>query len=499
VLEPIVSLEPGAVVDDRYEIIRPISSGATSETYLATDRRLGRAIALRTLRPALAANPDVVTKFRRAAGAFGAVRGPEIVTMFDYGVDGDLCYLSTEFVDGRSVADEVRANGALKAELAVGAALDVASALDTVHRAGLLHGGLEPSDVFLRKTGVAKVTDFGTNGPALGAVQPGTAADTAMYLSPEQARGEAAGVRSDLYALGLVFYEMLTGAAAFAGTDAQEIAKRQVAELPRPPSQLVSPLPFGCDVIAMRLLAKHPEDRYQSAAEVMNDLRGLRDTIRPPLSSGPTHFTEERYTEMVNLGAATPGDATLAITMPPASRAPAASAGASASSGSASSGRGWLWAAATIVIVALFVGVLVIAMNGSGSSKSKPNPNPKPTQAVTVPNVVGRQELDATTRLENLGFQVSATQQANFDIPAGQVFDQSPNGGTKGNKGDAVVLTVSSGAQTTTTGATTTTDTTTTASTTSTTSSAPATTTAATTTAPPTTAASATSAPTTST
>lgn len=489
-----MSLEPGAVVDDRYEIIRPISSGATSETYLATDRRLGRAIALRTLRPALAANPDVVTKFRRAAGAFGAVRGPEIVTMFDYGVDGDLCYLSTEFVDGRSVADEVRANGALKAELAVGAALDVASALDTVHRAGLLHGGLEPSDVFLRETGGAKVTDFGTNGPALGAVQPGTAADTAMYLSPEQARGEAAGVRSDLYALGLVFYEMLTGAAAFAGTDAQEIAKRQVTELPRPPSQLVSPLPFGCDVIAMRLLAKHPEDRYQSAAEVMNDLRGLRDTIRPPLSSGPTHFTEARYTEMVNLGAATPGDATLAITMPPASRAPAASAGASVSSGSASSSRGWLWAAATIVIVALFVGVLAIAMNGSGSSKSKPNP--KPTQTVTVPSVVGRQELDATTRLENLGFQVSATQQANFDIPAGQVFDQSPNGGTKGNKGDAVVLTVSSGPPTTTTGATTTTDTTTTASTTS---SAPTTTTAATTTAPTTTTASSTSAPTTTT
>ncbi|MFN8037122.1 MAG: protein kinase [Acidimicrobiia bacterium] len=469
-----MTLEPGAVVDGRYEITRQLSAGATSETYLATDRRLGRDVALRTLRPGLA-TLDVVAKFRQAAGAFGAVRGPEIVTVYDYGVDGDVCYVSTEYVDGHSVAHEIRSGGAFAPERAVQTALEVATALDTVHRAGLIHGGLTPRCVLLPARGGAKVADFGTNGPALGAVQPGTAAEIAMYLSPEQSRGDTPDARSDLYALGVLFYEMLTGASPFAGTDVHEIARRQVAELPPPPSRLAAPLPFGCDVVVMRLLAKHPEDRYHSADEVAGDLLGLRDTIRPPQPSGPT-----RRTELVDLSGG--GDATMAMTMPPGPP-PATPAPTTAPP---TTGRGWLWAAATIVIVALFVGVIVLALK-SGDSGSKPEPTSTTAGAIRVPNVVGKLEVAATDQLRALGFQVTVTSQSNVVVPAGQVFDQSPNAGAKAQKDDVVLLTVSTGAPTTTTASTTTTAPTTTAPITTTaapttTATAPATTTAPTTT-----------------
>lgn len=476
--------EAGAVIEDRYQLLNGLAGSATCEIYEARDARLARPVVLRVLRPELAADARIVERFRRCARVAVGLHSPKIVTVFDYGVDGDACFLSTEHLEGRTLADELAEPGIFPIDQAVDYALDIAEALAAAHAVGLIHGGLEPSRVMLTAGGTAKVAEFGTTLAVLrhasdteghtsdstgdGSNVAVSMFENASYVSPEQVGGAAPDTRSDLYNLGLLFSEMITGEKVFVGADSLDTARRQVEDPPRAPSYLVAPLPFGCDTIVLHLLAKDPADRYASAGALVADLRGLRETIRP-LSETPAggHLSPSKPSFVPSLLPLV-ADATMAVERLSETDGPAERASTSVDAAdrtdaeidavpdevSGSRVMGWAFAVAAAAIVAVMVALVVVALNSDNAVTPRPKPAVPTTQksgSQVVPSVTETTEDVARARLIARGFEVTTVRVSNFNALDGWVFDQSPAAGERVDKGSVVTLTVSSGIPTTTT------------------------------------------------
>src|SRR4051812_4994294 len=257
-------------------IVRKLGAGGMADVYLAEDQELGRRIAIKILNDRHANDEQFIERFRREAKNAAALNHPNIVSIYDRGEAEHTYYIAMEFLDGRTLKELVVGRGPAPVKVAVEYARQILSALRFAHRHGIVHRDIKPHNVLVDREGRVKVTDFGIARAGTSQMtEAGSIVGTAQYLSPEQARGTEVDQRSDLYSLGVVLYELLTGQTPFDGDTPVEIAMKHLSAAPRPPSQIRHDVPHDLDTVVTRALAKDPAARYQSADEMEADLERL--------------------------------------------------------------------------------------------------------------------------------------------------------------------------------------------------------------------------------
>jgi serine/threonine-protein kinase len=412
------------VFGGRYAVIERVGTGGMAEVYRARDDLLGREVAIKVLHDRYSRDRSFVERFRREAQAAANLNHPNIVALYDYGADGDTYFIVMEFIEGRSLSDIISSEGPLLPERAADIASDVARALDKAHANGLVHRDVKPGNIMITNSGQTKVTDFGIARALSGdgdqtMTQTGMVIGTAAYLSPEQAQGNTIDARSDVYSLGIVLYEMLTGQAPFTGDTPLAIAYKHVRENPEPPSTVNADVPAGLDAVTMKALAKNPDNRYSSAMEMQDDLQrfcnGQRVLATPLLAD-----------ETAIAGAATGTQVMRTAQYEDYEDEP-------------QNKRAAIYIVVTLLILAAF-GLVAWLFAGNLLGNDEP---------VDVPNVVGKPLDEARTILEEAGLEV-ATEPKNSKKPEDQVLEQDPEAGEEAVTGDTVTLTISAGiAQTT--------------------------------------------------
>ncbi len=270
-------------MDNRYTLIEPLGSGGMAEVYLAHDEVLDRDVALKILRDQYAGDEEFVERFRREAQSAARLSHPNIVSIYDRGRSEDgAYYIAMEYVPRGTLKDRIKRDGALEPGVAIGAALQIADALSAAHENGVVHRDIKPQNVLVTKTGDVKVTDFGIARAASSPLtQTSAVLGTAGYMSPEQAMGKPVGQGSDLYSLGVVLFEMLTGTLPYSAESPIALAMMHVNEPPRSPREVSPNVPEPLDAITLKLLAKSPEDRYASAEELAGDLERVGSGLPP--------------------------------------------------------------------------------------------------------------------------------------------------------------------------------------------------------------------------
>src|SRR6476620_9257586 len=266
--------------DGRYRILRKLGTGGMANVYLAEDEVLGRHVAIKILNDRHAGDEQFGERFRREAKNAASLSHPNIVSIYDRGEAEGTYYIAMEYLDGRSLKELILSRGPAPVSVAIDYARQILAALRFAHRNGIVHRDIKPHNVLVDSEGHVKVTDFGiARAGASQMTEEGSIIGTAQYLSPEQPRGTPVDQTSDLYSLGIVLYELLTGQVPFTGDTPVEIAMKHLSTIPEPPSARRDDVPPNVDMVVLRALAKDPSDRFQSAEEMDAELervaRGL--------------------------------------------------------------------------------------------------------------------------------------------------------------------------------------------------------------------------------
>ncbi|MFL5992434.1 MAG: protein kinase domain-containing protein, partial [Rubrobacteraceae bacterium] len=272
------------LVDNRYRLVRPLGSGGMADVFLAHDGILDRDVALKVMGTRYASDEEFVERFKREAQSAAALSHPNIVSIFDRGASEDgTYYIAMEYLSGGTLKDRILKRGALPSHTAAAVALQIAEALRCAHERGVIHRDIKPHNILITDSGDVKVTDFGIARAASSSTmtRTGSILGTAHYISPEQAMGEHVGPASDLYSLGVVLYEMLTGELPYDADTPLGIAMKHVNGHLRQPKEVDPQIPAGINAITCRLLAKDPEDRYASDAELIEDLERVAAGLEP--------------------------------------------------------------------------------------------------------------------------------------------------------------------------------------------------------------------------
>ncbi|MFM7719017.1 MAG: protein kinase domain-containing protein, partial [Actinomycetota bacterium] len=290
-----MSDEGPIVLAGRYRVERELGRGGMARVYRGTDTVLGRPVAIKLLAAQYAEDADFVARFRREAQAAARLNHPNLVGVYDTGTDDGVHYIVMEFVEGRTLADFLAGGGRIAPARAAEIADLVLRALQAAHAQGVVHRDIKPANIMITPNGEVKVTDFGIARLSRGEeTLAATSAilGTASYLAPEQAQSQPVDERADLYALGCVLFEMVTGRPPFVGDSAVSVASKHVVEMPIAPSRLNPDVPPELETVILRALAKDPADRYASAQDMRRDLgRALRGeplSGAAPAASAPT-------------------------------------------------------------------------------------------------------------------------------------------------------------------------------------------------------------------
>lgn len=412
------AFRPDQVVNERYRVLRRLGSGGMADVYLCEDLTLGRRVALKVLSSRFARDQQFIERFRREAKAAAGLNHPNLVAIHDWGEIDGTYFIVMEYVEGETLKELVRRRGRLNGSEALDIGLGLLAAVGYAHRHGVVHRDIKSQNILMDRSGTAKVTDFGiARAGDSGMTEAGSILGTAQYLAPEQARGEAVDERSDLYSVGIVLYEMLTGVVPFTGDTAVTVAMKHVNEVPPEPSEVIPGMPYALNQIVMKALAKDPALRYQTAEDFARDLRAAQ------LGGPVTAATYDAAAAQTQLMTAPPADATQVMARP--AGAPAAKRRRS---------RRTLWIVLLLLaIIAASVGALLWTMSG---------------ERIDVPDVVGRSQAQATKTLQDAGFKVNVKDTYSDDYSVGLVARQSPDEGAQLKKGATVTIWVSRGAQT---------------------------------------------------
>lgn len=260
-----------ALLNERYRLLAQQGSGGMAVIYKAVDLALGRTVAVKVLRPSLTSDPEFLKRFRQEARNVANLSHPNIVTVHDVGQDGNTHYIVMEYVDGEDLKRLIRAGAPFSIDRALSIAIKICAGVGYAHRAGLVHADVKPQNVLVTESDTVKVTDFGI-AQALTATKPRERQrivwGSPHYFSPEQAQGEPPTPASDVYAIGIVLFEMLTGRLPFVGTDQQELALAHIRETPPNPSDFNPNVPVHLDRILQKVLSKEPASRYRTAEQL---------------------------------------------------------------------------------------------------------------------------------------------------------------------------------------------------------------------------------------
>src|ERR687884_1702842 len=283
------------VFDGRYRVVRKLGTGGMANVYLAEDQELGRRVAIKMLDERHAQDEQFVERFRREAKNAAGLSHPNIVSIYDRGEAEGTYYIAMEYLEGRSLKELILSRGPAPARVAIDYTRQILGALRFAHRNGIVHRDIKPHNVLVDSEGRLKVTDFGiARAGASQMTEAGSIVGTAQYLSPEQAKGAPVDQTSDLYSVGVLLYELLTGVVPFSGDTPVEIAMKHLSSVPEPPSAKRAEIPRELDLIVMRALAKDPSERYQTADEMDADL------ARVARGAGVSSATEEAATAIIS-------------------------------------------------------------------------------------------------------------------------------------------------------------------------------------------------------
>ena len=276
-----LALQPGSLLAERYEILKMLGEGGMGAVYSAKDRELDRLVALKVIRPELAGHPTVLARFKQELILARKVTHRNVIRIFDLGVADGLRFITMEFVEGRDLSSVLEDRVKLTADETVKYLRQVCSALEAAHSEGVVHRDLKPQNIMIEANGRACVMDFGLarSMDTGGLTQAGAVLGTPTYMSPEQAKGMPADERSDIFSLGIIAYQMLTGKIPFKGDTALSSMLLRTQGPPPPPNQIEPTLSQGLSDIVMKMLAVKPEDRYQSSAELNKDLHDWQEGI----------------------------------------------------------------------------------------------------------------------------------------------------------------------------------------------------------------------------
>ncbi len=422
--------EEGQLIDGRYRVLSKLGEGGMADVYLARDETLGRQVAVKVLLPRFADDRQFVERFRREAQAAAGLNHPNIVSVYDRGQVGSTYYIVMEYLRGETLKDFIRRHGRLAPREAIDMALELLAAVQFAHEHHVVHRDIKSQNIMLDEHGRAKVTDFGiARAGDSSMTEVGSVLGTAQYLAPEQAKGQPADERSDLYSVGVVLFEMLTGRVPFKGDTAVSVALKHVNELPPEPAALAPDLPPSLNRVVLKALAKNPDRRYNSAAQFASDLRAV---VRGgPLVAAGYDVGDERTQVVAPLPIG--DEATRVLAADKAASRPVAPDQGPRTRQARKRRRVWPWLLLVAVIALALVGgfLLLRALTGT---------------AVAVPNVVGDQQAAAVRELKQAGFGVETKNEYSDKYPqAGLVARQSPGGGTDLRKGAAVTIWVSKG------------------------------------------------------
>ena len=390
-----------APLSGRYELEEIIGTGGMSVVYRAWDLKYDREVAVKVLRTELNEDADFVRRFNGEAQAASKMSHPNIVSMYDVGQDEGTRYIVMEYVRGVTLKDIIRQQGKIKPQRAVQIAQKILAAIDHAHKNGIVHRDIKPQNILMDREGNVKVADFGIAravNSATGTVAGGNVMGSVHYFSPEQANGLVADEKSDLYSVGVVIYEMLTGQVPFDGETGVAVALKHINEAPKAPSKINSDITIGMEEVVLKAIEKEPARRYQSAQEFATD---LRRALKMPMGG----FIRKSAAEVRRR--------------------------------SRKNADGKLYLKLTIV-------ALIAAIMGAGAVSGWRLFERMQTR-VRVPSIVSADVEDAMAQLEALGLIGEATESYHEEIIAGIVFDQSPAEGMLLYPGDTVLLSVSRG------------------------------------------------------
>ncbi len=419
--------EGPTVFNGRYELHRQIARGGMADVYLARDLLLDRPVAVKVLFDEFADVPDFVERFRREAQAAANLNHPNIVSVYDWGEEQGTYFIVMEYVEGRSLAEMIRTEGALHPDRAADIATDITAALGFAHRNGLVHRDVKPGNVLVTPSGQVKVADFGIATAIAGAqhdlTRDGTVMGTATYFSPEQAQGRQVDPRSDLYSLGVVLYEMLLGRPPFTGETPVAVAYQHVQNSPPSLRQSGAAVAQSLEAVTLKLLAKNPVNRYPTAEDLRSDLRRYREGAHDLRSASPP-------------GA--PGRPS------PAAPVQRPDYGRSTRTRRDDGLRRTLLFTVVLAILLVVLGYLVVEFVDTLGGPGNELP-PVQIGLVEVPALIGTPLDEARAVLRDSRLSVQMDYEVNADFPENTVFDQSPSAGTRLEPTETVRLLVSQG------------------------------------------------------
>lgn len=407
-------------LDKRYTILERIGGGGMADVYRAHDKLLDRSVAVKVLRSQFTSDEEFVTRFRREAQAAARLSHPNIVNIYDVGCDEDIYYIVMEYISGETLKERIQRAGQLSIESAVRIALEIAEALENAHQNGLVHCDIKPHNILTTKAGRIKVTDFGIAKAVTSATMThtGTIIGSVHYFSPEQAKGAAVGAKSDIYSLGVVMYEMLTGTVPFNGETPISIALKHLQEEPKPLRESNPDVLPLVEAIVLKAMAKEPDQRFNDISEMITDLRLAQNYLR---DDHTRRLSREDYPTQV-LPRITPpaGEGVVKTQQPVAAK---------------TRSKAWIWALTGLLMVAFVTGAFLAY--GKFWSLNE----------VVVPSVVGKQVDSARNILTDKNLRVSVVESFHDKIPAGQVISQNPEAGSTVKEQRTINLIVSKGGE----------------------------------------------------
>ena len=426
-------MQPVTTINGRYVTSELLGGGGMAQVFLARDEVLERDVAVKVLREQYAEDEEFVERFRREALRVASLSHPNIVQVYDRGVSEDgRYYIAMEYVPGGTLKERIVRDGPMPSGTALAVAVQIAEALGAAHERGLIHRDVKPQNVLVTASGDVKVVDFGIARAAAADVISATSAvlGTARYMSPEQAMGQEVGPASDLYSLGVVLYEMLTGEVPFEADTPVAVSMKHVDEMPRPPGEIRGEIPQEIDAVVLRLLAKDPGARYASAAALVADLDRVADGLPPVGETGREPQTERLRPAPVpdgrDTGARRPRRRLLPVLILLVLLGAA--------------GLGLLAGPNLGEIVGSLEGVTDRARAEAEELDRAVSPS-----EVEVPDVEKLDEEAARKRLDEAGLGTAVRNRKSEEAAAGQVLEQSVPAGKKFEEGSRILLAISSG------------------------------------------------------
>jgi len=429
----------GHTLSGRYELLARVGGGGMALVYKAKDLLLNRFVAVKVLRQQFTHDDDFVKRFRREAQAAASLSHPNIVSIYDVGQVDDTHYIVMEYIDGANLNEIIRDRAPLQAEEAVRIASQICDALEHAHHNQIIHRDIKPHNILIGNNGRVKVTDFGIARAVTSSTitQTGSVVGSVHYFSPEHAKGVTTGEKSDLYSLGIVLYQMLTGRLPFLGESPISVALKHLQEPFERPRKVNPYIPQSVENVILRAMRKNPQERYQSAQDMLRDLETC--LLPERLNEPPVHFVsdDEEEAEKTRVIPAIRPDMRNTLEAP-------AVGGEQVEDRWKSEGledrkRRWVLPTVLGVLSAVLIGVLIWAINALSGLVNPPD--------IRVPNVVGMMEQEAREKLEQLGLTVNETvlKEADPEQPAGTVVKQSKPEDAEVAPGASIQLTVSTG------------------------------------------------------